>query len=226
MKRLPMIRFAMLALLLPGARADAQVRDSIISASAHRTWTLPPDRAVVHVSVADSGATAAQAITKLQAHVPDVVAALSRLRVRLEPPVMLTTTQERDYNARAGTPLPYIARSSIKAHVESLDSLPHFFSAVFEAGASIGSITFQSSSADSIRQARLPIVIAAAKAEAATIALAFGGRLGALIDVSVTGGAGHVRSPTISTSSMQFVGIAAPQVEAPSGVTVRYQLLP
>jgi uncharacterized protein YggE len=207
---------------------DAQTPDSMIVASAHRTWRLAPDRATLYIAVTGAGETAAEAVAAAQAEAGQMMQLLSqpRLKIVAEPPMMVTTGRERDMNARPGTPVPLTARSVIRVHAEHVESLPELLATVIDAGATLSSIRFESSTADSIRQARLPVVVAAAQSEAAAIAQALGGRLGSLIEVTVFGGPGSGYTFPVTLSSGSFgEGMTVPEINIASNVTVRYQLL-
>lgn len=203
--------------------------DSVIGTSAGRIWVLDPDRATFHIIVEDSGATQLDAISRARTHVPAVVAQLRRVSrtVTEAPPVMVHVGERPTYNAQDPSqhPIPYIARTMIRVNALPTDSLPRLFEAVAAAGATVSTITFFSTKADSVRKARLPELVAIAQQEAEAIAGALGGRLGALIDIHTTGGVGYEVHTTIALDSRHGGSVSLPQTNVPSSVSVRYRLI-
>jgi len=221
------LQFLMLAGL--GSHVDAQVpSDSVLSAAAHRIWILTPDRATFFVVVDDTGSTEVEAITKLETRVPRLRTEISRFApaVVAEPPVLMHVGPRPTSNPHdpRQLPIPFIARTMIRVNASRTDSLPRLFTAIYGAGATVASITFFSSVADSVRKARLPELIAIARGEAEVTAKALGGQLGALMEVVTTGGVGYEAPTTLTLDSRWGGSVPIPQMNVPSGVTLKYRL--
>jgi len=211
----------------------AQVsRDSIITASANRMVVLAPDRANFYVVVNGYGSSAPTAIVNLDTNVARAAGALSRLgtTVSTERPITLAVGEAPRTSNPYGPdapPTPYVARAVIRTHVVGVDRLARVFAAVLAAGAtSVSSLSFESTAADSARRAQLPSLLTRARGEAEAIAQALGGHLGALVDVTITGGGGYSMSNNLILDARFGSPTTVPETSVPSGVTVRYRLAP
>jgi uncharacterized protein YggE len=206
------------------------VRDSIITVTASRTARIAADRASLYVTLEGTAETAADAVARVDTKIKGVTEALKALgtRVVFEPPIAYAvgpTPAPTGYPGVA-TPASNLARTVIRVNVTGSERLAHMIAAVLGAGAvSTSSVTFEATAADSVRRTRIAEALAVGRLDAETIASSLGGRLGALVDVSTTGGTGF-QQPTVLSFDNRFGQQAmAPEVAITTNVTVRYRLV-
>lgn len=221
-KAMHSVRYACVGAFLLATAAGAQVSaDSIITTSARAEWHLVPDRVTFYVMIDATGVTGSDAIAKSGSRallVRQAVAGL-RLPVRVvaeEPIFMAVITMPE----RSATPTSFVARFAMRVHVQGVDSLAKVFAAAFDAGGTVSTISYESWSADSVRHAALPGLIATAKGDAEAIARSLGGRLGPLVEV-------HVLTDPIHRDYRHSEDRPKPkpEVSVPLGVTLRYRLV-
>lgn len=175
-----------LALLLVPASLQGQVtRDSVITVNTMRSVRVSADRASLFVSVEGTAETAREAVSRAEAKLAAVTAALRSVRdgVEIGAPVTFSvgsTMSVRGYPGPAAAP-SLTARSAIRVQVSRLSQLAPAVAAAIDAGAAGAStITFESTAADSVRRVFVVEALADARREAEAIAAGLGGRVGAL----------------------------------------------
>ncbi|MES2524232.1 MAG: SIMPL domain-containing protein [Gemmatimonadota bacterium] len=219
-----------LVALLPGS-LHAQVRDSVITTSASRQVRVAPDRASLYLVIDGTAETAADAIARLDVKLTAVGDAARKFasRVVVERPLPMGVSFA---NQQSGFPqLPgqsaHVARAVMRVQVSQLDHLSPFIAAMLASGASsVTGLSFELTAADSVRRARSAEALQAATGDATALATAMGGRLGALLDVSMSSNANFFQSPQINLDPRYNIsqGIA-PDVQVQASVTVRYRIV-
>ena len=222
--------FVVLAVLPLTLEAQA-VRDSIITVTASRTARVAADRATLYVTVEGTAETAIDAVARVDTKIKGVTEALKSLGARVvsDAPIGYTVGPTPAPNGFPGvaTPASNLARTVIRVSVTRMDQLAHMIAAVLGAGAvGTSAVTFEAAATDSVRRARIAEALAVARLDAEAIAASLGGRLGALVDVSSTGGASGFQQPTVLSFDTRFGQQAmAPEVTFTTNVTVRYRLV-
>jgi uncharacterized protein YggE len=223
--------FFLLALPLT-LQAQVVSRDSVISVNASRLTRLTADRATFYVTIEGTAETANDAVARVETKVKAVGDALKGFgnRVTVDAPIGYTvgpTPAPQGYPGVASPP-SNLARSVIRVTLGGgVEQLSRVISLALAAGASGTSpASFEASGADAARRAKLAESIAAAKTDAEALAAALGGKLGALVDVSTTGGPNFQQPPTLAFDQ-RFGGgqTFAPEVQISTNVTVRYRLI-
>jgi uncharacterized protein len=147
---------------------------------------LPPDRALISIGIETRGSTAAAASSanaRPVNRVRDTLAALgfSRDSVRVS-----SYTVEGNYDhERGGKLIDYEATTILAVRTRALPRMGLLFDAVLGAGATnIAQVEFESDTLESARRQALAVALNRAKADAAALAAAAGGRLGRLLHVT------------------------------------------
>ncbi len=218
------------AVLLPQS-LHAQVRDSVITTSASRVVRVSPDRASLYLVIDGTAETAADAIARLDVKLTAVGDAARKFasRVSVERPLPMGVSFA---NPQSGYPqVPgqsaHVARAIMRVQVGQLDQLSPFIAAMLAAGASsVTGLTFELTAADSVRRARAADALQAATGDATALVAAMGGRLGALLDVSMSSNSPFFQPPQINLDPRYNIsqGIA-PEVQVQASVTVRYRIV-
>ena len=152
------------------------------------TVLLPPDRAMVRITVATRAASASAASTSngpVVTRVQDTLRVLGFAGAAVRA-VSFGVTPNYDYqNARRI--VDYEARTTLEVRLRDLGTLSSLLDGALAAGATdVSSITFESDSLPAARNRALAAALAAARADAETLARAAGGRLGKLRQVTTT----------------------------------------
>jgi hypothetical protein len=150
---------------------------------------ITPDRARIDIAVETRGPTAAAAATE-NARIAQSV--LARIKVVGLTDEQLSTwgynvNPEYDYSRNDGRPriIGYVARNTVRADVRRIDQVGTVIDAAVAAGANnIGGLDFYSSDLNDARRAALREAVAVARADAEVMAVAAGGRLGPLLELS------------------------------------------
>lgn len=224
------LRFAMIALLHATALSAQTVRDSILTISTVRYTRVPADRASLYFVIEGSAETAADAVARVQMKLKSVTDALNALgkNVQVEAPISyaVNTAPQNGVPAPA-TPIN-VSRTVVRVHVLQSGQVASVVAAGVGAGAvSASALTFESTATDSVRRARIAEALAVSRLDAQTIATSIGGRLGALVDVDLSG-AGYLQVPQINLDTRNvYSGQAqAPEVMVTTAITVKYRLIP
>ena len=225
------MRFRSLLLVLVPVSLHAQVaRDSTFSISSSRTTHVVADRASFYVVVEGTAETAPDAVTRVDTKLKAVLEALkaSGARAEVDAPIGYTVgaTQSQNGYPMPASPATNMARSVIRVQMSRVDQLSKIIGAAIAAGASSTStVAFESSSADSVRRARLAETIAAARADAEAMAAALGGHVGALVDAASTANPTFQQPPVLNLDGRFGSQYAAPEVMIVTSATLRFRLI-
>ncbi len=228
-----MKRLWLAAILIPGAVAAQQVRDSIISVNASRPSTLVPDRMAAWVVIEGSGETPGDANARLDTKlksVSEAIRALGSAATSDRPmPYGVSMAQNQNGYPMPAVPTTYVARAVIRLQLMKLDQMSANVASILSAGATnVSSPTFESSAVDAARREKIAEAVAVARADAEALASALGGKLGALVDVSATGNVNNLFGPSSQIFfDNRYNGgqVAAPSITFTTNVTMRFRLV-
>jgi len=185
-----------------------------------------PDRAVIQVGVAVEDTSASAAASANAALVAAVMDALTGFGFSAESLPMIAYGVTPIYDRATGTRTltGYNAHASIRITVHELNRLGEILDAALAAGANdVPYIRFEASDEPVARRRALMEAVAHARADAAVLAEAAGGRLGKLIELSTGGGGGPVMMRAARTGELT---ITPPDVVIRASVTGRWEFLP
>jgi uncharacterized protein YggE len=209
-----------LGLVAPTAAAAqspaASLTSEIVTTGSGRI-TLPPDRAVVRIGIATRAATASAASTPnapLVARVQDTLRALHHPEAAIR---VVSFGVAPNYDYQNGRRLvDYEARTTLEVTLQDIAALGRLLDAALAGGATdISGVVFESDSVSGARQRALGTALAAARADAETLARAAGGRLGSLRVVSTSP---ESVSEAMAFRAMDFSGIGVEGGIARGGV--------
>jgi uncharacterized protein len=173
------------------SRASASTPEIVATGSAQ--VSMRPDRASITVSVVVRDASASDAGRVNAERMAAVLASLRRLGV---PDSAMATTgfsievQEPPYDAPVrpiDEPTVYVARNSVTISLTDLDAIGRIVDTTLVAGASeIGGISYGSSQSSAGRRRAIALAVQEARADAEAAAEAAGGRLGELVELTLT----------------------------------------
>ncbi|GAC1647499.1 MAG: hypothetical protein NVS4B3_01620 [Gemmatimonadaceae bacterium] len=169
----------------PGSRSD----HSTVVASGRGEARVAPDRATIALGVQTRATTAVAAAAQNARKSRAVLDALATLGLAKE---QLSTTgynvapdMNYDQPTRTSHVVGYIVSNTVQVELKRIDQVASAIDAALGAGANlINSLTFSSSAAEETRRLALARAVAAARADAETMARAAGGTLGGLIELS------------------------------------------
>ena len=176
----------MAVLVVPSLQAQ-ETRPSVITTTGNGQVALSPDAARVHLEIETRGSSASAASGENGQRQRRMIDAMRRLgfkedQVQLQSFVVRAST---DYETQKL--LFYEAAASVVIAVRPLDRLGMVIDTALAAGATgVRNIDFDSDSAKVARERLLTEAVAAARRDAAVLAAAAGGQLGALLDVSTS----------------------------------------
>jgi len=214
------------------AQAVQVPRDSILTVTSSRSARVIPDRASMYVVVEGAAETPADAVARAGTKVKGVVDALKALgpRVEADRPFSYSVGPTPSQNGfpQPNTPLSYTARSVIHAMLTRPDDVGSILASILTAGAtSTSGLAFEYSGADSVRRARMADAIGAARADAQVMAVALGGHVGALVDVTTS--AAPVVNPfgngVLNFDTRFPTQSAPPELTFTASVTMRFKLI-
>jgi uncharacterized protein YggE len=115
----------------------------------------------------------------------------------------------------------------MRVQFDRLDQLAPVVAAAIAAGAaSISSLSFESSVADSVRRARINDAIGVARLDAEAIATSLGGRLGSLVSVTTTGSPFAFQPSSMLSFDTRFGQQAQiPDIQVTTSVTVQFRIV-
>ena len=230
-----------LASVLP-AMAEAQsssappfIPGSLVS-SGQGEAKVTPDRVSVLVNVQTRAATAASAASENAQRTRVVLDALGRLGLSKD---QLSTEGFSAYpemrydkdggNARVSG---YVVTNSVRAESKRVEQAGAIIDAALVAGANmINSLSFYAASIEEPRRQAIGLAVASARADAEAMALAAGGRLGTLLELSTQGPTAPPR-PMFDMAASRKVAMAEQTPINPGQqtvnvyVTARWQYLP
>jgi uncharacterized protein YggE len=206
---------------LIGQEVDAP-RASLIRTSGLGEVALEPDRAVLGFGIQRRGSPAEQVLAgvgRIQAALLDTLTALG------VPADSLQVDRLGAWPVWTGgrdSVVAYHVSASINFRIDELDLIPKLIEAALAVGVTqTTGVRWESSRAEEARAEALRLALAAARRDAETLAEAAGGRLGALVEVSTTGG------PAVERFAMEaraFETTSAPAAVGPTPQPVLIRL--
>ena len=195
--------FGALVALLPAASLIAQPAQSspqppappYIAASAVGETRVTPDRALVQVTVDSRGESAASAAAENRTRQERVIAAVKATgvaspQIRTAGYRVNAEYAERPERGKAPKVTGYRANNTVLVEVRSVENIGRVIDAALGAGATnIGSVGLYASSTDSARREAVRLAVTKARGEAESAALAAGGTLGTVIELTIDPGA-------------------------------------
>jgi uncharacterized protein YggE len=150
---------------------------------------ITPDRARLEVSVQTRAATAAEAGAQNAKKQQSVLDALRKMGFTSE---QLSTVNynlypemQYDKNGQSPRVVAYNATNTVRVDIRDVGMIGKAIDASLEAGANmISSLSFYSSNSDAARRSALASAVARARSDAEAIAMAAGGSIGALLEIS------------------------------------------
>lgn len=185
------------ALVLVSGPADAQgsaapapqSQPPFVSASASGDARVVPDRAMLTVAVETQGPSAAKAASDnaaRQTKVIDAVKAAGIAAAQIRTSGFNVFPEYAHGEGRAPRITGYRAHNSVQIEVRDLASIGKVIDAALGAGANnLGSLAMFASNTEPARKEALEKAVAKARTEAAAVATAAGGSLGALLELSI-----------------------------------------
>lgn len=192
-----------------------------IAASAAGESRVTPDRALVQVAVESRAESAAEAGADNRAKQERVIAAVKAAGVAAPQIRTAAYNVSPEYaqpeKGRAPRVIGYRARNTVQVEVRNIDNVGKVIDAALGAGATtIGSVGLYASSTDSARREAVRQAVTKARAEGEAAAIAAGGTLGTLIELTIDPGA--VPRPllqhVVTTSGAVVMGGDAPMAAA------------
>jgi hypothetical protein len=189
-----------------------------ILTSAFADVEMKPDRATLLLTVESRAPTAARAGSETARKQRAVLDTLRALRIADEQlmTARLEISPEYVYPGQGQPPKVsgYIARSSLRVTVLDIEQTGSLIDAALSKEASgVGALQFGSSKADDARLKALELAVGKARAEAAAMARAAGGALGALMELSSNAAQPMFEPPAMMAMSLR--GADAAQVQTP-----------
>jgi uncharacterized protein YggE len=197
---------------------------------------VTPDRVSVLVNVQTRAATAAAAASENAQRTRSVLDALARLGLSRD---QLSTEgfsayPEMRYDKDGGSPhvVGYVVTNTVRAESRRVEQAGAIIDASLSAGANvINALSFYASSIEEPRRQAIGQAVASARADAEAMALAAGGSLGALLELSTQGPTASPR-PMFDLSAQRKVAMAEQTPINPGQqtvnvfVTARWQFVP
>ena len=231
------IAAAMLGLLLTVSSrpASAQVSSAAtVSTSATGSAKVIPDRAQIQVSVQTRAASAAAAASENASKQTAVIAAIRKLGIDAahistqDFSVMPETRNDKvELTPRV---VSYLVSNTVLVDVSDIAVVGKVLDAAITAGANeISSVSLYREDTQTAYQEALGAAVKRARMEASTMALAAGGRLGPLLDISSSGT--NWPSPVMKTGRMASFAaaetpIAAGEQTISASVSTRWVFIP
>jgi uncharacterized protein YggE len=206
-------------------------RDSLVAVSANKGVRVPADRAHFYVSTDGSSETTDDALARATAKMAAVIQALRALGdgVEVGEPVTYSlgpAGQGRGFAMSQG-PATQTARIGVRVTVRRVAMLSRTLSAASLAGASgMSAMQFDADVTEAARQSLVREAINALRTDAQAVATALGGRLGALVDVSVREDGRMFTQQLMLAGDAPFMApTAAPEVNVNLSVSMRFKLV-
>jgi uncharacterized protein len=195
---------------------------------------IVPDRATIFIGLQTRAASASAAgaeNARRQHAILDTLRALGLSSEQLAT-INYNVAPEMQYSPNGQTPpkvTGYTVTNTVRADVRRLEDVGRVIDASLAKGANeISSLNFYSSKADSVRRSAMSLAVQNARADAEVLAVAGGGRVGALLEISTSD---QAPQPVIQRLSMAKAAARQTPVEAgeqafSATVTVRWTFLP
>lgn len=188
MKRSFLLAIALLSAPLPSLLAQQPATGPVISTMGQGEARVVPDRATVYIGVQTRAATAAAAGAE---NARKVRAVLDTLRASGLASTQISTTNysvapEVVYaNGQSPRVTGYTVSNEVRAEVPQIGRVGAIIDAALAKGANqVSRLDMESSQADSARRVAIANAVTAARDDAAAMARAAGGHLGALLELS------------------------------------------
>lgn len=202
--------------LAPGslsAQETGASRAPLVRTSGRGEVTLEPDRAVLEFGIQLVGASAEALLTEVAGVRATLLDTLTSLGV---PADSLEIDRLRAHPRWTGDASnrqrEYYIAASIRFRTGDPEQVPELIEAALAAGVSQSSgVRWESSEVEEARAEALRLAFEAARRDAEALAEAAGGRLGALVEVSTTGG------PAMERFAMEAVSLERPAARTPVG---------
>lgn len=209
----------------PQPAAHAAAERAVIVASGQGEVTLRPDRATVSVTIRTIAPEPDEASSRNLAIAEAVTSAIEALD--LEPDSLRSTGvrigPNREYTPEGPRDAGYFAQRSLRVTTNELSDVGRIIQAAVGAGAtSVDGVAYSSSEEESARAEALARAVEKARADAAVIATAAGGRLGSVILLSTEGVA--VPRPMVEGEMMALGRSADQSMPEPEDLTVTAQV--
>ena len=228
-----MIRFAWIAAVLfvapLGAQQPAEAPPQIVT-SGRAQAVIPPDEAQVSVAVETTASTASAAASRNASRMNAVRQALIALGI---PAANITTANfsvvpnmvTRDGKSRQEG---YAAANEVIVRTQVLDQVGAIIDAALQGGAErIGYVAFSSTRIAQARRTALSEAVTQARADAEAMAVAAGGTLGTLLDMSTTNGGPPMSLRIRGASSYAAATTVTPgDISVDVSVTARWRFVP
>jgi uncharacterized protein len=203
---------------IAGFSLPAHAEESQVVVSAAGSVSVMPDMAEFGVVVKSDAKTADKAAAESAEKYRHVQSALRTAGIPLDdaPTASYTVSPRWEWDQSLGKSLlkGYSARHTIMVKVRTLGIIGRVIDAVVQSGADeVQNILFSSSSYEALRQQALTTAVGNARRDASIMAVAAGGRLGQLIEVSV-GQPQYIGRPAMDMMVMR----AAPAAPAPTEI--------
>jgi uncharacterized protein len=214
MKTRPLFFCIVLFALITGLSLHAQAEESQVVVSAAGTVSVKPDMAEFGVVVKSDAKNADKAAAETAEKYRAVQGALRSAGIPVEdaPTASYTVSPRWEWDQSQGKSVlnGYSGRHSIIVKVRNLASIGRAIDAVVQAGADeVQNISFSSSRYEQLRQQALAAAVDNARRDAEIMAKAAGGRLGQLIEVSVSQPS-YKERPYMDAMAMRAAPAAAP----------------
>jgi uncharacterized protein YggE len=185
---------------------------------------VTPDRVSVLVNVQTRAATAAAAAAENNRRTRSVLDALAALGLSKDQLSTegYTAYPEMNYDRPGNTPrvVGYVVTNSVRAESKRVDQAGPIIDTALGAGANmINGLSFYASSIEEARRKAIGAAVASARADAEAMALAAGGSLGALLELSTQGPTIPPR-PMFDLAARAKVAMAEPTPINPGQQTV------
>ena len=225
---LPTIAFAQ------NARLESADPEPRIVSTATRTTRIAPDRVTLYLMIEGSGESPAEASQRASQKLQAVTAAVQQFASGRDAmstvPYGVSPAQNLPGYPGSSSQTSFLARYVIRIQPSRVDQTASLTAAAIAAGASASSPPlFEATSADSVRRLRYAEALTQARRDAESIAAALGGHLGAVIEVTSTGGFNQAGNSSYVSfmNRYEFAGpVQPPEVLVSATVTVRYRFVP
>ena len=175
---------------VPGAVAQAATQldsGSVVLTSGNAEISVPPDRAIIRLSVDSRAPTAAAASSANATRTRSLVDALDAMRQPEESVQVVGVSVRPNENYQTGALRDYEASSEVRVAIRNLTRLARIMDVAFASGAtSLSDVAFRSDSEQVAERTALARAFTEARANADAIARAAGATLGPLVRASVT----------------------------------------
>lgn len=183
-------RISLLALLVVLIGSPLAAQEASLVASGTGTVQLSPDRALLTVAIESRAAEASVAGVRNAEIVASVRAALGTVGIDADDITTAHYNVGTDWRRQDGERIPngYVAETMLRVTLADITAAGKAIDAVLGAGANrIDGVQFSSSRADEARREALALAVQDAMGTAEAMAIAAGGGLGSLIELSTEG---------------------------------------